>query len=87
MLKPKSEAAATFIEFSYNIIEFAEVIRMVGPMEEELSKLSVQLNEANESARNSQDKVDKLNAQLKELIDKYNKVNAQKEEALADAKI
>jgi len=47
----------------------------------------VKLQEAEESARSSQIKVDKLNAQLKELIDKYDKVNAEKEAALAEAKV
>lgn len=70
MLKPKSEAAATFIDFAVNIIDFADVIKLVGPMEAELADLSVKLAEANETARQSQEKVDKLNAMLKELIDK-----------------
>jgi hypothetical protein len=70
LMKPKSEAAATFIEFAINIIEFSDVMRMVGPMEAELADLSVKLGEANESARVSQEKVDKLEKMLKELIDK-----------------
>jgi dynein heavy chain len=70
VLKPKSEAAATFIEFAANIIEFNEVIKLVGPMEAELADLSVKLAAANESARISQNQVDTLNAKLKELIDK-----------------
>lgn len=87
MLKPKSEAAATFIDFANNIIEFAEVIRMVGPMEAELAELTVKLSEANESARVSKEKVDRLNSELKVLIDKYDAVNAEKEAALAEAKV
>jgi len=87
VLKPKSEAAATFVDFAVNIIEFNEVIKMVGPMEAELAELSVKLADANESARLSQEKVDKLNAMLKELIDKYEQVNAEKESALAEAKV
>jgi dynein heavy chain 1 len=86
MLKPKSEAAATFIDFALNIIEFAEVMAMVGPMEAELGELTVKLNEANETARVSQEKVDKLNAMLKELIDKYDLVNNEKQGAMAEAK-
>jgi len=70
VLKPKSEAAATFIEFAINIIDFSETIAKVGPMEEELKDLTKKLFDANESARLSQEKVDDLNAKLKTLIDR-----------------
>lgn len=68
LMKPKSEAAATFIEFAINIIEFSETMAKVGPMEEELRELSKKLAEANETARVSQEKVDALNAKLRTLI-------------------
>lgn len=87
VLKPKSEAAATFVDFAVNIIEFSETIRMVGPMEKELEELTVKLNEANETARKGKARVEELNAQLKVLIDKFDLVNGEKEKALADAKI
>lgn len=87
LLKPKSEAAATFIDFCVNIIEFSETMAMVGPMEAELNELTVKLGEAKETARVSQEKVITLNAQLKELVDQYDKVNAEKESALAEAKV
>lgn len=87
LLTKKSAAAATFCEFAINIIEFAEVIRMVGPMEEELKELGIKLEKANEDARISQETVDRLNAELKKLIDEYEKVNATKEAALAEAKV
>jgi len=86
-MKPKSEAAATFIEFAINIIEFSETMAKVGPMEEELRELSKKLAEANETARVSQEKVDSLNAKLRTLIAQYDEVNGQKEMALADAKL
>jgi len=87
VLKPKSEAAATFIEFALNIIDFSDVIRMVGPMEKELEELTQKLNEANDSARRSKEKVDKLNSELKVLIDKFDLVNNEKEKAIAEAKV
>jgi len=68
LMKPKSEAAATFIDFAINIIEFSETMAKVGPMEEELRDLSKKLAEANETARVSQEKVDMLNAKLRTLI-------------------
>jgi len=69
LLTKKSGAAAIFCEFAINIIEFAEVIRMVGPMEEELKELGIKLEKANEEARISQETVDRLNAELKKLVD------------------
>jgi len=83
----KSGAAATFIDFAINICEFAEVIRRVGPMEEELRELAIKLEKANEDARISQELVDRLNGDLKILIDQYEEVNARKEAALAEAKV
>lgn len=69
LLTKKSGAAAIFCDFALNIIEFAEVIKMVGPMEEELRELAIKLEKANEDARKSQEMVDTLNAKLKVLID------------------
>lgn len=87
LLTKKSGAAAIFCDFALNIIEFAEVIKMVGPMEQELAELAIKLEKANEDARKSQEMVDTLNAKLKVLIDQYNEVNATKEAALAEAKV
>lgn len=87
LLTKKSGAAAIFCDFALNIIEFAEVIKMVGPMEDELRELAIKLEKANEDARKSQEMVDTLNAKLKVLIDQYNEVNATKEAALAEAKV
>lgn len=87
LLAKKSAAAMAFCDFAINIIDFAEVIRMVGPMEEELRELAIKLEQANEDARISQETVDKLNKELKVLVDQYEEVNARKEKALAEAKV
>lgn len=76
-----------FIDFANNIIEFSEVMNMVGPMEQELKDLSVKLDIANKEASESEDKVNKLNAQLQKLVEQFNKVNKEKEDALKEAKI
>jgi chromosome segregation ATPase len=76
-----------FCDFAINIIEFSEVMNMVGPMEKELAELAVKLVEANDKAQKSEEKVFNLNAQLSKLKDQYDKVNKEKEDALKEAKI
>lgn len=70
LLTKKSRVAAILCDFALNIFEFHEVIRMVGPMEEEVRELAYKLKKASEDARKSQEMVDTLNAKLKVLIDK-----------------
>jgi dynein heavy chain len=83
----KSAVAGTFLDFAINIIDFAEVMDNVGPMEQELADLKIKLDEANNNAKNATDRKNQLNAMLKELFDKSDRVNKEKEDALREAKV